>query len=76
MEGLKLAHLLGRGSFGVVYFGTWFGSEVAVKVRRQGREGPGCCFFFEVCTQEKKCGALGRALQGWLRALKPEGERS
>lgn len=35
MDGLELAHLLGRGSFGWVYYGTWFGTPVAVKVCRQ-----------------------------------------
>ena len=32
VDGLKLAHLLGRGSFGVVYAGQWYGTDVAVKV--------------------------------------------
>lgn len=33
VDGLKLAHLLGRGSFGAVYAGQWYGTDVAVKVR-------------------------------------------
>ncbi|KAG2432561.1 hypothetical protein HXX76_008906 [Chlamydomonas incerta] len=32
VEGLELGHLLGKGSFGSVYFGTWMGTSVAVKV--------------------------------------------
>ncbi|KAL6751941.1 mixed lineage protein kinase [Haematococcus lacustris] len=32
VDGLELAHLLGRGSFGWVYYGTWYGSPVAIKV--------------------------------------------
>mmetsp|Transcript_31353 Transcript_31353/g.79990 ORF Transcript_31353/g.79990 Transcript_31353/m.79990 type:complete len:891 (-) Transcript_31353:88-2760(-) len=32
IDGLDLAHLLGRGSFGWVYYGNWFGTPVAVKV--------------------------------------------
>ncbi|KAF5842686.1 kinase-like domain-containing protein [Dunaliella salina] len=32
VDGLKLAHLLGRGSFGCVYAGKWYGTDVAVKV--------------------------------------------
>lgn len=31
-DGLELGHLLGKGTFGSVYYGTWFGSPVAVKV--------------------------------------------
>jgi hypothetical protein len=33
VEGLVLGQLIGRGSYGSVYAGTWFGSKVAVKVR-------------------------------------------
>ena len=32
VEGLELGHLLGKGSFGSVYYGTWHGAPVAVKV--------------------------------------------
>ncbi|GLC36181.1 hypothetical protein PLESTF_001471200 [Pleodorina starrii] len=32
VEGLELGHLLGKGSFGSVYYGTWLGTPVAVKV--------------------------------------------
>lgn len=32
-EDVKLGHLLGRGSFGSVYFGRWNNRKVAVKVR-------------------------------------------
>eukprot|EP00798_Chlamydomonas_sp_ICE-L_P002176 gene2176-12166_t len=35
MEGLDMGHLLGKGSFGSVYYGTWYGSPVAVKVIEQ-----------------------------------------
>ena len=31
-EGLELGHLLGKGTFGSVYYGTFFGTPVAVKV--------------------------------------------
>lgn len=31
-QGLELGHLLGKGSFGSVYYGTWLGTPVAVKV--------------------------------------------
>lgn len=33
IEGLELAHLLGKGAFGSVYAGSWWGAPVAVKVR-------------------------------------------
>eukprot|EP00201_Polytomella_parva_P017206 CAMPEP_0175061330 /NCGR_PEP_ID=MMETSP0052_2-20121109/13522_1 /TAXON_ID=51329 ORGANISM="Polytomella parva, Strain SAG 63-3" /NCGR_SAMPLE_ID=MMETSP0052_2 /ASSEMBLY_ACC=CAM_ASM_000194 /LENGTH=575 /DNA_ID=CAMNT_0016327167 /DNA_START=98 /DNA_END=1822 /DNA_ORIENTATION=- len=32
IKGLDMGHLLGKGSFGSVYFAKWFGSPVAVKV--------------------------------------------
>jgi hypothetical protein len=32
MEGLEIRHLLGKGSFGSVYYGHWFGAPVAVSV--------------------------------------------
>lgn len=32
IEGLVTGHLLGKGAFGSVYYGTWFGTPVAVKV--------------------------------------------
>ncbi|KAG2434249.1 hypothetical protein HXX76_007974 [Chlamydomonas incerta] len=32
VEGLTLSNLLGKGSFGSVYFGTWMGTPVAVKI--------------------------------------------
>eukprot|EP00955_Chlamydomonas_euryale_P062565 358413-Chlamydomonas_euryale.AAC.16 len=31
-KGLDLQHLLGKGSFGSVYYGTWFDTPVAIKV--------------------------------------------
>ncbi|MEW5300051.1 MAG: hypothetical protein WDW36_003011 [Sanguina aurantia] len=32
IEGLVTGHLLGKGAFGSVYYGTWFGTPVAVKI--------------------------------------------
>ncbi|GAX81182.1 hypothetical protein CEUSTIGMA_g8615.t1 [Chlamydomonas eustigma] len=32
LEGLDMGHLLGKGTFGRVYYATWFGTPVAVKV--------------------------------------------
>lgn len=32
IPGVKLGPLLGRGSFGSVYYGTWNGAQIAVKV--------------------------------------------
>lgn len=32
VPGLELRHLLGRGGFGRVYYGTWNGRPVAVKI--------------------------------------------
>lgn len=32
IDGLELGHLLGKGSFGSVYYGSWMGTPVAVKV--------------------------------------------
>mmetsp|Transcript_35206 Transcript_35206/g.78353 ORF Transcript_35206/g.78353 Transcript_35206/m.78353 type:complete len:865 (-) Transcript_35206:387-2981(-) len=32
LEGLEMGHLLGKGTFGSVYYGTWFGTPVAVKI--------------------------------------------
>eukprot|EP00798_Chlamydomonas_sp_ICE-L_P025632 gene25632-11290_t len=34
LEGLEMGHLLGQGSHGPVYYGTWYGSPVAVKIRQ------------------------------------------
>ena len=33
VEGLEVGHLLGKGAYGKVYSGNWFGTPVAVKVR-------------------------------------------
>lgn len=33
ISGLSMGHLLGKGAYGSVYYGTWYGSPVAVKVR-------------------------------------------
>lgn len=43
VAGLELGHLLGRGSFGWVYYGTYYGTSVAVKVS-QTQQAPqlGC----------------------------------
>ena len=32
VPGLELSHLLGKGGFGSVYYGTWNGMPVAVKM--------------------------------------------
>lgn len=32
LDGLEMGHLLGKGSFGSVYYGTYFGTPVAVKI--------------------------------------------
>ncbi|KXZ51728.1 hypothetical protein GPECTOR_11g175 [Gonium pectorale] len=32
ISGLTMGHLLGKGAYGSVYYGTWYGSSVAVKI--------------------------------------------
>ena len=32
IEGLELFHIIGKGAFGSVYYGLWFGEPVAVKM--------------------------------------------
>ncbi|GLI66067.1 hypothetical protein VaNZ11_009786 [Volvox africanus] len=32
ITGLSMGHLLGKGAYGSVYYGTWYGSAVAVKI--------------------------------------------
>ncbi|GLC34060.1 hypothetical protein PLESTB_000832900 [Pleodorina starrii] len=32
IRGLSMGHLLGKGAYGSVYYGTWYGSAVAVKI--------------------------------------------
>lgn len=45
--GLTMGHLLGKGAYGSVYYGTWYSTPVAVKVgprsllRRQMQRRPG-----------------------------------
>jgi hypothetical protein len=47
LPGLDLAHLLGRGSWGWVYYGTWYGTPVAVKVSGTAK----ACERRRVCAQ-------------------------
>ncbi|GAX84206.1 hypothetical protein CEUSTIGMA_g11629.t1 [Chlamydomonas eustigma] len=76
VEGLVMGHLIGRGSYGSVYAGSWFGSNVAVKIiESNGRKSFQTASLEAAISTDLRHPNIVATLKSWVKNVGCKGHR-